>query len=415
MVTVDDELATPGRAGGTRWHLPYPVVVFLAIAAVLFVWVWFSVQFLDRHPQYPIAPASFTGSGFFEGWFRFDGGWYRYIADNGYFFTDLNTQSPVAFFPGYPLAVRAVDLVVRDTVLAAILVTFACGLSASVLFFDWTRKLLGDATARVALLVMLLYPFAFYLFGAVYGDALFLVATLGAFWLFERDQPVLAGLAGAVATATRPLGIAVVVGLVVLTVARHGGVRGWRTLRPRDAGVLLSASGLAGWVAYLWTSFGDPLLFSKIQGAQGWDQADGPDTWFKAAFFDRLPHLPFWLSDSVAGSNTHNAHPWTESAYTLGLILQAVALLAALALVPLVIRRLGWGYGAFVLTLLVIPLLGTKDFQGVGRYVLAAFPCFAVAGQLLAPRRSVRLGWFVVSAGLLLLLSSGYARGYYVG
>jgi hypothetical protein len=274
---------------------------------------------------------------------------------------------------------------------------------------------LGDATARVALLVMLLYPFAFYLFGAVYGDALFLLATIGAFWLFERDQPVLAGLAGAVATATRPLGIAVVLGLVVLTVARHGGIRGWRTLRLRDAGVLLSVSGLIGWVTYLWTSFDDPLLFSKIQGAQGWDQADGPDTWFKFAFFERLPRLPFWLSDSIAGSNTHDAQPWTQSAYTLGLMLQAVALLAALALVPFVVRRLGWGYGAFVLTLLVIPLLGTKDFQGVGRYVLAAFPCFAVAGHLLVGRRPIRIGWLVASAGLLLLLSSAYARGYYVG
>ena len=89
--------------------------------------------------------------------------------------------------------------------------------------------------------------------------------------------------------------------------------------------------------------------------------------------------------------------------------------LVALALVPLVVRRLGWGYGAFVIALLVIPLLGTKDFQGVGRYVLAAFPCFAVAGQLLTRRRLLRVGWLVVSGGLLLLLSSGYARGYYVG
>lgn len=415
MATVDDELATSPSVGVLRRSALYPVVAFLVVGAVLFVWVWLSVRFLDRHPQYPVAPARFAGSGFLEGWFRFDGGWYRYIADNGYFFTDLDTQSPVAFFPGYPLGMRAVALVVRDTVLAAIVLTAVCGLGASVVFHDWTRRLLGDRTARTALLVLLLYPFAFYLFGAVYGDALFLVATIGAFWFFERDRPLLAGLAGAVATATRPLGLAVVVGLVVLTVARHGGLRSWRTLRARDAGVLLSLGGLVAWTTYLWTTFGDPLLFSKIQGADGWDQSDGPHTWFKVAFFDRLPHLPFWLSDSIAGSTTHNAHPWTESVYTLGLVLQAAALLAALALVPLVVRRLGWGYGAFVVTLLVIPLLGTKDFQGVGRYVLAAFPCFAVAGQLLAGRPRLRVGWFVVSGALLLLLSSGYARGYYVG
>ena len=241
------------------------------------------------------------------------------------------------------------------------------------------------------------------------------VGRVGAFVLLERDQPVLAGLAGAVATATRPVGLAVVVGLVVLAVARRGGPRQWRSLRPRDAGVLLSVGGLVVWCVYQWSRFGDPLLFSKIQGAQGWDQGEGPRTWFKITFFQRLKHLPFWLSDSVSGSNTHNAHPWTESAYSLGLILQALALVAALVLIPIVVRRLGWGYGAYVLTLLLIPLLGTKDFQGVGRYVLAAFPCFAVGGRLLASRPRPRLVWLLGSGALLLLLSSAYARGYYVG
>ena len=138
-------------------------------------------------------------------------------------------------------------LVVPDTILSAILLTFACGLGASVLFFAWTRDRFDDATARTALLVLLLYPYAWFIFGAVYGDALFLVAAIGAFVLFERGHPVLAGLAGAVATATRPVGLAVVVGLVVLTIARRGGLRNWRALRPADAGVLLSFAGLGAW------------------------------------------------------------------------------------------------------------------------------------------------------------------------
>jgi hypothetical protein len=201
----------------------------------------------------------------------------------------------------------------------------------------------------------------------------------------------------------------------VLTVARRGGVRHWRALRARDAGVLLSLTGLVAWCVYLWTRFGDPLLFSRIQGAQGWDQGDGPRTWLKVTFFQRVKNLPFWLSDSIAGTNDHHPHPWTESAYSLGVVLQALCLVGALLLVPLVVRHLGWGYGAYVLTLLLIPLLGTKDFQGVGRYALAAFPCFAIIGRHLAARTPARVVWFLSSGALLLLLSSAYARGYYVG
>jgi hypothetical protein len=413
VTVVDDE-----RASGS-WRrvvttVPFPVLVFLAVACGLVIVVWASTAWFDRHPGYPVEQASFAGSAVLEGWYRFDGGWYRFIADNGYFFNDVTQQSPVAFFPAYPLAIRFVDVVVRDTILSGILITFACGLGATVLFYNWTRDRLDDATARTAVVVLLLYPYAWYLVGAVYGDALFLVAALGAFVLFERDQPVLAGLAGAVATATRPVGLAVVVGLVVLALERRGGLRRWRELRPRDAGVLLSLGGLLGWSAYLWSRFGDPLLFSRIQGAQGWDQGDGPRTWFKITFLQRLKHLPFWLSDAWSGTTTHHPRPWTEAAYTLGLILQALALVGAFVLVPLVIRRLGWGYGAYVVTLLVIPLVGTKDFQGVGRYVLAAFPCFAVAGQYLARRRGARIAWAIVSGALLVLLSSAYARAYYV-
>jgi hypothetical protein len=382
---------------------------------VLVLWVWASAELLDRHPLYPVGPATFPGSSVLEGWYRFDGGWYRYIAENGYFFTDASQQSPVAFFPAYPLAMRVVDAIVGDPILAGMIVTFACGLGAAVLFHAWTRDRFDEATARTALLVLLLYPYAWFLFGAVYGDALFLVAAIGAFVLLERDRPVLAGLAGAVATATRPVGLAVVVGLVLLALARRGGWRRWRDLRARDAGVLLSLGGLVGWCVFLWVRFGDPLLFSRIQGAQGWDQGDGPRTWFKVTFFQRLKNLPLWLSDAVMGTNTHHPNPWTESAYSLGVILQALCLLGAIALVPLVVRRLGWAYGAYVLTLVLIPLLGTKDFQGVGRYVLAAFPCFAVVGQRLAVRSLLRWAWLSISASLLLLLSSAYARGYYVG
>lgn len=414
MTALDEDVGAPAKRSLVG-RVPFPVAAFVLVAVVLVLWVWASASLLPRHPLYPVPPVDFAGSSVLEGWFRFDGGWYRYIAERGYFFRGVDEQSPVAFFPAYPLAMRAVEALVGDTVLSGILVTLASGLGAIALFHQWTRERFDDATARTAVLVVLLYPYAWFIVGAVYGDALFLVAAVGAFVLLERDQPVLAGLAGAVATATRPVGIAVVVGLVVLVVARRGGARRWRSLRPRDAGVLLSAGGLLAWTGYLWARFDDPLLFSRIQGAAGWDQGDEPRTWLKLAFFERLPRLPFWLSDSIAGSNTHHPHPWTESTYTLGVMLQALCLVGALVLVPAVVRRLGWGYGAYVLVLLLVPLVGTKDFQGVGRYVLAAFPCFAVLARLLTPRPRARLVWLVGSGGLLLLLSSGYARGYYVG
>jgi len=187
-----------------------------------------------------------------------------------------------------------------------------------------------------------------------------------------------------------------------------------RRLRPVDAGVLIALGGLGAWCAYLWARWGDPFLFSVVQKAPGWDQGSGPRTWFKITFLQRLRHLPFWLSDSLHGTTVHSPKPWTESAETLGLLLQALLMVGALVLVPLVLRRFGWAYALYVLGVIMIPLFGSKDFQGTGRYLLAAFPCFAVVGAALVDRPKLRAGWLVVSGGLLLLLVSAYARGYYV-
>ena len=37
-------------------------------------------------------------------------------------------------------------------------------------------------------------------------------------------------------------------------------------------------------------------------------------------------------------------------------------------------RRFGWGYAGYVLGIIAIGAIGTKDFLGAGRYLIGAFP-----------------------------------------
>jgi len=48
-------------------------------------------------------------------------------------------------------------------------------------------------------------------------------------------------------------------------------------------------------------------------------------------------------------------------------------------------------YPAYALVVLAIPLIGTGDFLGTGRYVMVAFPVMAAGGHLLA---TLRWPWF---------------------
>jgi hypothetical protein len=82
--------------------------------------------------------------------------------------------------------------------------------------------------------------------------------------------------------------------------------------------------------------------------------------------------------------------------------------------IPAVGRRYGWGYGVYVLGLASLPAVSVSTFMGVGRYLLPAFPCWALAGEWLADRPRWRIVWLATSAVLLVVMTAGFARSWYL-
>ncbi len=369
-------------------------VLAVAVAIGLFAVAAISVAVLPWSGQPHVVPA-FTGPGWLGGWAQWDSGWYFRIATDGYSYVP-GQQSTVVFFPAYPLLMRVTGGVVGDTYLAGIVVTLAAGVGAVTLFAVWLRDKVRAAAAWPALLLFVLYPYSFFLFGAVYADAVFVAAAVGAFVLLERGHPWLAGLAAAVATAARPMGVILVVGLVLRALERRR-AQEQPTAGPRsylsDAGVLVALAGVGAFSLYLWSRFGDPLAF--VTGQEAWDQQAGPATWFKVQFFKDVADVSSplsWLS--------YVAHP--------------VLTVVGLALVPGVFRRFGRAYGVYALLMIGLSALSTKNFFGMSRYLLAAFPVFAVAGDLIADRPVLRRAAPAVSGLGLVLLTAAFARGYYL-
>jgi hypothetical protein len=380
------------RAPAGKWGLITAPALYLAVASVLFTVVAISAYSHRPRLEVPgVKSAEYAGPAVFEGWVRFDAGWYRWNAEHEPYYLGDREQSSVAFFPAYSLAMRAVHKVVGgDMAAVGVLVTFLSGLAAVVVFHRWCRRFFDDSVSLTAVALLIAWPYAFYLFGAVYADAIFVASSILAFHLLERDQPLAAGLVGAIASAARPVGLAVVLGLVAVQL--HRGARS-----RRDMLVLLSAGGFGGYVAYLAVRFHAPFAFATAEGAPGWDQRPGPHTWFKVEFFERIVHFP------------HRG-----LYFTLGIVLQAALAIGLLVVAPRVWRRLGWGYALYVVMVLGIPLVGSKDLQGLGRYALAAFPSFAVLGEMLSTRRNIRVAVLMCSSVVLLVLCSAYARGSYV-
>jgi len=411
------------HADGRRWRWWKPALVFVAVATVVWLVTFVAAETLPRDYLFPRLSHP-SGGPLVEMWMRWDAGWYREIVRHGYRY-DPGVQSSVAYFPAYPLAIAALAWAFPGIPAAAVFVTAASGLGSAILFHRWCSTRMSPTAATTALLVMLVSPYAWYLFGAVYSDAFFLLVVLAAFVLVDRERYWPAGVAGFVATASRPTGIAVAIGLVLVVLERANQarvdvaaakqtmptapqpawpVRAWRglwsrfdprALSWRVAPVFISFGGLVAWISYLWVRFGDPLLFVHIEST--WWQGAGPRTWLKYSFFEQIHQVPHHI-------------------FSASLMLHAVAGLVALLLVPRVARRFGWGYAGYVLIVMGIPVLGTKDFMSCGRYVLAAFPIFALVGAWLVERHSVlaRRAWVGVSASVLLCFCALWAQGKYL-
>lgn len=366
------------------WHWPLSRATPIALLSVALVFIG-SLLFPPSNYMPADAPD------FFKAMVRWDAGWYGEIADNGYWLKP-GAQSPVAFFPLYPLLIRAIAWLGVNRWVAGVFVSFTCALGALVLFFRWARTV-APANALTAFWLLALYPFAEYLYGIVYSDALFLLLAVAAFASLERGRHLQAALFGALSTACRPVAPAIVIGLLVRSLELRR--REKLPIRFIDLVPALSGLGLACFMGYLQWRFGDALAFAHVQGAPGWDQEPGWRSWLKLSWF----HTMFPRVDPLIGIRLGG---------------HALTTVLALILVVPTFKRLGWGYGVYTLLVIGIPAVSSKDFQGLGRYVIAAFPLFLTVAQLIDPRPRLRVGLLVLFALLLATLAMALGAGGYV-
>ena len=383
-----------------RWWTP--LALFVTLGALVWIAVWFGNVHLPHDPYFPSRPG-IVGGTWFEGWNRWDAEWYRTIVREGYVYFP-GPQSSVAFWPSYPMAVKALSWAFPSIYITGSVLTAVAGAAAVMMLRKWAGIFVPAKVAMAGVVLFCVYPYSFYLYGAVYADAFFVAAAIGAFLLVERDRMFWAGLVGVIATAGRPAGLVVAAALILRVIERRNvaeGVEGLaarfdpRSMTRSDAPIFLALAGLGGWCTFLWIKFGDPLLFVTIEGSKGWDQGAGPPTWLKFQLIRDLQNRPF------TGS-------------TIGLVFQGLLVFGALALVPLVKRRFGWSYAIYVTGVLALPLLGTKDFLGAGRYLLAAFPCAIVLGELLSARPRLRSVVVAVSLIVMLGFAMAFGRGSYL-
>ena len=173
-----------------------------------------------------------------------------------------------------------------------VLISLLCTALALFFVFRVAERFYDARAARAATLTLAFFPTAFFL-NAVYTEALFLALTAGAVWAAGvRRDLLMAGVFGALAAATRNVGVLLLIPLLLEWI-RYRREFGWRGL----LGVALVPMGLAGYALFLWKRFGEPFLFARQQSAYWERELTSPlttagDAWRAAGGGREVPARP---------------------------------------------------------------------------------------------------------------------------
>lgn len=314
---------------------------------------------------------------YFETW---DAAHYLGLAASGY---APGTRS-TAFYPLWPALIALFSpLFAGNTLICALVLTNVLSVAALTLLHRLVRHRYSTDLANRTLLLLLASPAAFS-FVFPFSESLFLLLSIGIWWLLEMStsenenlkRGLLIGTLAFLAAATRPTGVLWLVPLAVYL----GLSRRWRALP-------LLAAPLLGFATYFLV-----LHFATGNAFEGWIQQQ---EFVSKPAVSKVFDLPgFWK----AFFRTPEArHDFLSSPY------DRIFFVWFLATLPF-LWRLNKAWFAYALVMGLIPAM-TVSFMSYLRYVLPLWPCFLVTarwfGKTEITSDSLRTGVFhTVLAGL---------------
>lgn len=359
-----------------------PDTVKVALLAALFIIVTVIIGIYADSSVYDLSSSNTgapTGRGIqnFEKTFvQYDGGNYVEVVNNGY------TTHSVAFFPLYPISIRALSNISGlSPGMAALVINWFFSIVAAVLIFLWARFELKKRSEKVSpwavLLLLAVYPTSFY-FTLAYTEGMFITLIVASLYAFRTEKYVLAGVFGALAATTK------VQGTFIAAFFFFEFCRYWYIQKKPNLKMLLSAAGpaigLAVYMSYLYVTFGNAFAFIAAQ--HDWNRlASNPVVGLIKTF--KPPYL--WY-----------------------LPLFAAGLWATL-------RYLGKSWFLWGCLLMLVPI-ATGSFDSLNRYMMAFVPMFlALALWFNNASPKIKMAYIITSSMLLMWGILLFFNGYWVG
>jgi 4-amino-4-deoxy-L-arabinose transferase-like glycosyltransferase len=211
-------------------------------------------------------------------WVQWDARHYVNLVELGYSgYLENGQHLFLVFFPLYVWLVRPLALLLGNTELAGMLVSFLCYAGGCSYFYRLGAEEYGRPTARRAVLYLSIFPFSFF-FGGIMTESLFFLTMAAGFYAVKRHRWLEAGVWGALAALTRMHGVLLIIaaGAELMEQARPFEKRGAELGRAVKAvarklpALLLPLLGTACYLLLNLRVDGDP--FSFVTQQDHWSQ-----------------------------------------------------------------------------------------------------------------------------------------------
>lgn len=302
---------------------------------------------------------------------RWDALWFLRIAADGYRADD----GSAAFWPGYPLATRALSAVFGGHTLGAALVMSGLfSVAALVLFYLLGTHEFGEPVARRSVLYLALFPTAFFL-AAPYSESMFLCFSVGALLAARSKHWWVAALCAALASGTRSLGVVLAVPLALEAIAQQ---------RDRHRGVVASITSVMGPVAASLSGAAAYLVYWGLRSGNALQPFSSQAQWLRTASWP-------WETLSQA----------TNLAWRFDALWHRIDWLLVIPFMALALWSLWWmrpSYAAYVwgsFAIILSFVFPARPLMSVPRFLLVLFPLFWALARLTdrtSLHRAVALG-----------------------
>lgn len=378
--------APPAGGGRAAWEaavraalVPY-AAVRAGLLLLAFVGAWTVSRTVVDSP-----------SDYLARWYRWDAVLFGRIAEFGYGGDPSLPPDPglPSFFPGYPLLLRAVHLVVPSWVVAGLVVSVVAGAVAAVALVRVAQlDGLGTALGGRAVLYAFSAPYAVFLV-AGYSEPVFLALALPAWIAARQDRWVAAGLLAGAAASVRVTGVFLGVALVV-----HYAVV-VRRLRWSALPLLAPFAVVGAYLTYLHARTGNWLAWTDAQ---------------ERGFGRRFT----WPWDALRTTLEAGASSAQSPEYRFSFYAETGFAALGVVLVVLLLRSRRWAEATYV-GLSVGALVSSTFFFSVSRAALLWWPLPLMLAAAAARRPWVHALYLAGSLPLLAAVTLTFTAGAWTG